>query len=47
MSDDGDFDFKCLIEIGIIDWCEVELSKFGFLLLCYYKNIDYVVFFGG
>lgn len=46
ISDDGDADLKCPVEIGITDRREAELSKLGFLPLCHYKNTDYAVFFG-
>lgn len=46
-SDDGDTDVKCPTEVAITDRREAELSKLGFLSLCYYKDSDYSVFFGG
>ncbi|MDA8363278.1 MAG: type VI secretion system contractile sheath large subunit [Gammaproteobacteria bacterium] len=46
MTEDGDMDAKCPVEIGITDRREAELSKLGFLPLCHYKNTDYAVFFG-
>lgn len=46
-SDDGDLDVKCPTEVAITDRREHELSKLGFLPLCYYKNQDCSVFFGG
>ena len=46
MADDGDKMLKCPTEIAITDRREAELSKLGFLPLCYYKNTDYAVFFG-
>ena len=45
--DDGDKALKCPTEIAITDRREAELSKVGFLPLCYYKHTDYAVFFGG
>lgn len=45
-SDDGDLDLKCPTEVGITDRREAELSKYGFLPLCHFKNTDYSVFFG-
>jgi len=46
MTDDGDKALKCPTEIAITDRREAELSKVGFLPLCYYKHTDYAVFFG-
>ncbi|NCX97313.1 MAG: type VI secretion system contractile sheath large subunit [Planctomycetia bacterium] len=46
MADDGDKVLKCPTEIAITDRREAELSKLGFLPLCFYKNTDYAVFFG-
>lgn len=46
MADDGDKSLKCPTEIAITDRREAELSKLGFLPLCFYKNTDYAVFFG-
>jgi type VI secretion system protein ImpC len=46
MADDGDKALKCPTEIAITDRREAELSKLGFLPLCFYKNTDYAVFFG-
>jgi len=46
-SDDGDNNLKCPTEIAITDRREAELSKCGFLPLCFYKHTDYAVFFGG
>jgi len=46
MCDDGDKALKCPTEIAITDRREAELSKLGFLPLCFYKNTDYAVFFG-
>lgn len=43
----GDLLLKCLIEVVIIDCCEKEFNDFGFIFLCYKKNSDVVVFFGG
>lgn len=38
---------KCPTEVAITDRREAELSKNGFLPLCYWKNTDYAVFLGG
>ena len=46
-SDDGGMAMKCPTEIAITDRREAELSKNGFLPLCYWKNTDYAVFLGG
>lgn len=46
-SDDGGMMMKCPTEIAITDRREAELSKNGFLPLCYWKNTDYAVFIGG
>ncbi len=43
----GDFIIKCPTEIAITDRRELELSKNGFISLCYAKNQDYAVFFSG
>jgi type VI secretion system protein ImpC len=45
-SDAGDTKVKCPTEIAITDRRDAELSKLGFIPLCYYKNTDYAVFFG-
>lgn len=46
-TDDGGQAMKCPTEIAITDRREAELSKNGFLPLCYWKNTDYAVFLGG
>lgn len=46
-TDDGGVAMKCPTEIAITDRREAELSKNGFLPLCYWKNTDYAVFVGG
>ena len=46
-TDDGGTATKCPTEIAITDRREAELSKNGFLPLCYWKNTDYAVFLGG
>lgn len=46
-TDDGGVATKCPTEIAITDRREAELSKNGFLPLCYWKNTDYAVFLGG
>lgn len=46
-TDDGGVAMKCPTEIAITDRREAELSKNGFLPLCYWKNTDYAVFIGG
>ena len=46
-TDDGGVVMKCPTEIAITDRREAELSKNGFLPLCYWKNTDYAVFLGG
>lgn len=46
-TDDGGIATKCPTEIAITDRREAELSKNGFLPLCYWKNTDYAVFLGG
>ena len=46
-TDDGGIATKCPTEIAITDRREAELSKIGFLPLCYWKNTDYAVFLGG
>ena len=46
-TDDGGIAMKCPTEIAITDRREAELSKNGFLPLCYWKNTDYAVFVGG
>jgi type VI secretion system protein ImpC len=43
----GDFIIKCPTEIAITDRRELELSKNGFISLCYAKNQNYAVFFSG
>jgi type VI secretion system protein ImpC len=45
-TDDGDVATKCPTEIGITDRREHELSKLGFIPLCYYKGTDNAVFMG-
>ena len=45
-TDDGGVAMKCPTEIAITDRREAELSKNGFLPLCYWKNTDYAVFVG-
>ncbi len=44
---DGDIALKCPTEVAITDRREKELSKLGFLPLCYCKGTDYAAFFGG
>ncbi|MEO7652409.1 MAG: type VI secretion system contractile sheath large subunit [Bryobacteraceae bacterium] len=44
MTDDGDIATKCPTEIAITDRRENELSKLGFIPLCYYKGTDTAVF---
>ena len=46
-TDDGGMAMKCPTEIAITDRREAELSKNGFLPLCYWKNTDYALFLGG
>lgn len=45
-SDDGDIATKCPTEIAITDRRENELSKLGFIPLCYYKGTDTAAFMG-
>jgi type VI secretion system protein ImpC len=45
-TDDGDVATKCPTEIAITDRRENELSKLGFIPLCYYKGTDTAVFMG-
>jgi type VI secretion system protein ImpC len=45
-TDDGDIAPKCPTEIAITDRRENELSKLGFIPLCYYKGTNNAVFFG-
>jgi len=45
-TDDGDIATKCPTEIAITDRRENELSKLGFIPLCYYKGTDTAVFMG-
>jgi type VI secretion system protein ImpC len=45
-TDDGDVATKCPTEIAITDRRENELSKLGFIPLCYYKGTDNAVFVG-
>ncbi len=45
-TDDGDTEVKCPTEVAITDRREAELSKLGFLPLCFYKNSSQAVFFG-
>ncbi len=45
-TDDGDIAVKCPTEIAITDRREGELSKLGFIPLCYYKGTDTAVFMG-
>lgn len=45
-TDDGDIAPKCPTEIAITDRRENELSKLGFVPLCYYKGTNNAVFFG-
>jgi len=44
ITDDGDVATKCPTEIAITDRRENELSKLGFIPLCYYKGTDTAVF---
>jgi len=44
ITDDGDIATKCPTEIAITDRRENELSKLGFIPLCYYKGTDTAVF---
>jgi type VI secretion system protein ImpC len=46
ITDDGDVATKCPTEIAITDRRENELSKLGFVPLCYYKGTDTAVFMG-
>jgi type VI secretion system protein ImpC len=46
ITDDGDIATKCPTEIAITDRRENELSKLGFIPLCYYKGTDTAVFMG-
>jgi type VI secretion system protein ImpC len=46
ITDDGDVATKCPTEIAITDRRENELSKLGFIPLCYYKGTDTAVFIG-
>jgi type VI secretion system protein ImpC len=46
ITDDGDVATKCPTEIAITDRRENELSKLGFIPLCYYKGTDTAVFMG-
>lgn len=46
-TDAGGVARKCPTEIAITDRREAELSKNGFLPLCYWKNTSYAVFLGG
>jgi type VI secretion system protein ImpC len=43
-TDDGDNTVKCPTEIAITDRREAELSKLGFIPLCYYKGTTNAVF---
>jgi type VI secretion system protein ImpC len=43
----GEMAIQCPTEISITDRREKELNDLGFLPLCYCKNKDYAVFFGG
>ncbi len=43
-TDDGDQSVKCPTEIAITDRREAELSKLGFIPLCYYKGTTNAVF---
>ena len=43
-TDDGDQTVKCPTEIAITDRREAELSKLGFIPLCYYKGTTNAVF---
>jgi type VI secretion system protein ImpC len=45
-TDEGDVATKCPTEIAITDRRENELSKLGFIPLCYYKGTKDAVFFG-
>lgn len=45
-TDDGDQTVKCPTEIAITDRRENELSKLGFIPLCYYKRTANAVFLG-
>ncbi len=44
---DGDIVIKCPTEVAITDRKEKEISKSGFVSLCYCKDTDYSVFFSG
>jgi type VI secretion system protein ImpC len=46
ITDDGDVATKCPTEIAITDRRENELSKLGFIPMCYYKGTDTAVFMG-
>jgi type VI secretion system protein ImpC len=43
-TDDGDNTVKCPTEVAITDRREAELSKLGFIPLCYYKGTTNAVF---
>ena len=43
-TDDGDVAVKCPTEIALTDRREAELSKLGFIPLCYYKGTTNAVF---
>lgn len=45
-TDDGEVAIKCPTEIAITDRRENELSKLGFIPLCYYKGTDRAAFLG-
>jgi type VI secretion system protein ImpC len=44
MTDDGDVATKCPTELAITERREHELSKLGFIPICYYKGTDTAVF---
>jgi type VI secretion system protein ImpC len=47
LSDAGDIQQQCPVEINLTDEREKELSDLGFLPLVHYKNTNYGVFIGG
>ncbi len=46
-TDEGGVAMECATELASADRRAAELSKNGFLPLCYWKNTDYAVFLGG
>lgn len=47
LSDAGDIQQQCPVEVNLTDEREKELSDLGFLPLVHYKNTNYGVFIGG